>query len=417
MNPPGDSSPPRRGLPVKRSSLVFVIALVTIVQGTTQAPLQGIPVLFPLVQDELGLSPVQVGLMGSAIFAGGLITVAPAGWLSDVWGVRAIMAVSMGLLTLAILTLSTAWSFLVFLAFASLIGFCQAPGFPATSKAIIDWAPPRIRGMAMSIKQSGPPIISSGAALLLPIIANAYNWRWALVCLAGFVFFIGIAFTATYRDRRSEPRMVGALRFGGLGQLARNRMLVIAVLWGVIFASIHVIISVYFVLFLVDVMKLSTVAAGGYIGIALLASVGGRLFWGAASDFLFGGRRVMVLGVIGLLTAAVFFGAGRLGAGVPVVYAGLVAAALGATLMAWPGVLISLVGETAAEGGSGVAIGMLNMCMRIGSITAPPLFGLMLESGGSYSLGWTVVAGLSVAATAALFIFGRESAPRRSAAP
>ncbi|PZC49066.1 MAG: putative arabinose efflux permease, MFS family [Chloroflexi bacterium] len=415
MNSKNNTSPSQPGLPVKRSSLVFVIALVTIVQGTTQVPLQGIPVLFPFVQQELGLSPVQLGLMGSALFAGGLITVVPAGWLSDIWGVRIIMAVSMAVLSVALLTLSVAWSFPVFLAFASLIGFAQAPGFPATSKAIIDWAPPRIRAMAMSIKQSGPPIVASTAALLLPIIATAWSWRAALVCLAGFVFVVGVVFTVSYRDRPVERRNVSGQGAGGLGYLLHDRTLVLAILWGVVFASTHVLVTVYFILFLVDVAKYSPVAAGGQLGIALLASAVGRLFWGAASDFLFGGRRVLVLGVIGVLTSTVFFGASRLGEGASVVFVALIAAAFGATLMAWPGVLISLVGETAAVGRSGVATGVLNMCMRLGTITAAPLFGLMLERGGSYSLGWTVVAGICITVTAVLLIFGREPAARQLA--
>lgn len=396
------------GLPVKRSSLVFVIALVTIVQGTTQVPLQGIPVLFPFVQQELGLSPVQLGLMGSALFAGGLLTVVPAGWLSDIWGVRIIMAVSMALLAVALLTLSASRSFPVFMAFACLIGFSQAPGFPATSKAIIDWAPQRIRAMAMSIKQSGPPIVASTAAFLLPVIATAWNWRVALICLAGWVFVVGVVFTAGYRDRVVERRRVGGQGVGGLGYLLRDRTLVFAILWGVVFASTHVLVTVYFILFLVDVAKFSPVAAGGQLGIALLASAVGRLFWGAASDFLFGGRRILVLGVIGVLTSFVFLGASRLGEGASVALVAFIAAAFGVTLMAWPGVLISLVGETAAAGRSGVATGVLNMCMRLGTITAAPLFGLMLERGWSYSLGWTVVAGFCITTTMVLLVFGRE---------
>src|SRR4030095_10695631 len=66
------------------------------------------------------------------------------------------------------------------LTFLLLCGFGFSVLNLATGKAVVEWFPPRERGMAMGIKQTGLTLGGLVAALALPPIALAWSWRGAL---------------------------------------------------------------------------------------------------------------------------------------------------------------------------------------------------------------------------------------------
>ena len=104
--------------------------------------------------------------MGGAFF-----TVFAGGWLSDISGVRKILTLSLVTLGIGTFLLSYAGIYPILLIGAVILGILEGPGFPASTRAIMDWSPDRIRGFIMSIKQTGVAWAAASAAAILPILA------------------------------------------------------------------------------------------------------------------------------------------------------------------------------------------------------------------------------------------------------
>ena len=68
------------------SPFLLVVALAALIQGTLAWVNQGIPILYPFIREELGLTLAQVGLITSVLSGGGMVTSLLGGWLTDVWG-------------------------------------------------------------------------------------------------------------------------------------------------------------------------------------------------------------------------------------------------------------------------------------------------------------------------------------------
>ena len=146
--------------------------------------IQSIPVLYPFIRDDLGLTRAQVGLITSAIMGTSMITVVIGGWMSDTWGAKKILVIVMLYIAIAVLSLSIINSFWTALLAGLLIGVGVGPFYPLTSKQIIDWLPQKTRALGMSIKQTGPPVAGAIAAVTLPSIAIATNWRITTIIMS-----------------------------------------------------------------------------------------------------------------------------------------------------------------------------------------------------------------------------------------
>lgn len=385
-----------------------VVALSAVVHGATTGVYHSLPLLYPFIQDDLSLSRAQVGLITSALAAGSLSTAFLGGWLTDVLGVKRVSLGAMALVALPILGLTLAHSLWPVLALALLAGMAVAPGYPVSSRAIMEWVPRATRGLAMSLKQTGVPIVGAAAAGALPAIAVVAGWRMGAVALAAVTLVAAVVVLGVYRDRPREGRGGGRFNLATLRALTRERRLLWPTLWAWAFMGLQYIVGTYLILFLIEEIGLSPVAAGGFIAIAQMANLGARVLWGALSDFVFGGRRIVVLGILGMVATAGLTGAGLTNEGTPMVLTGLVAATLGATVISWHGVLTVFVGEVVGVRQSGTAIGAVNTVMRVAMMAVPPLFGLLVDMSGSYPVGWMVAATLAFAATAALILLGKE---------
>ena len=152
---------------------------------------------------------------------------------------------------------------------------------------------------------------------------------------------------------------------------------------------------------------MSVVMAGTYLAVAQVSSIVARILWGAASDFVFNGRRKIVLGIVGLLTVLSLFSMVIIDINTPRPLVLLVAVILG-VIMAWPGVFTTYVSELAGIGSAGTAIGSVSTVMLASVILVPPIFGLLVDISGSYHFAWGVAAAVALISTLVLSGFGNE---------
>lgn len=383
----------------------FIVALVFLSQLASAWSIFGLAALYPFIQDDMGLSRAQVGSITSCLLGGAFFTVFAGGWISDISGVRKILTLSLVTLGIGTVLLSYVGTYSILLMGVVILGILEGPGFPASTRAIMDWSPDRIRGFVMSMKQTGVAWAAASAAAILPILAMTHGWRISVKILGCAIFVLAIVFALGYRDpddRKPGPKM----DWTTLKTLASNRGLVVVGIWGFVFVGVQMVVSSFTILFLIEVVELSEVAAGGYIALAHASSIFARVGWGVISDWVFRSRRLVVLNLAGLIAVATMASTYFLSPNTPQVYLIIFVVVLGISTLSYHGVWTVTVGELAGTANTGTALGAVNMFMRIGMIIFPPIYGLLVDNFGSYPFAWSMVALVSLVATFGMMVFG-----------
>ena len=389
--------------------VTFLIVGVTIIEGLLRV---GLPVMYPFIQNEFGLSTAQVGLITSLMATGTGITAIFAGWLADNFGVKRILAIAMLVLTVSIWAFPLVNSYPLLLGLVVIIGIVMSPMPSAATRAVIDWFPIRIRALVMSVRLSGIPIASALAAAVLPTLAVLIGWRMAVAVTSLPALIIAVVFIFLYRDAPQGEQTVTKFNRDTLKAMARNRGLVITIIWGGMFVGLQFVTLSYFMLFLINELNSSPIMAGSLLAVAQVSSIIARVGWGAASDFIFRGRRVVILFLTGLLTVLWMLGASLASMEVPSITVYLMAVVMGISTLSFQGVFLTLIGEQAEPGQVGATVGVAMTATTVGMIVMPFLFGYLIDMNDSYRLAWMVTAAVALLGTLALLAFGKDAQHR-----
>jgi MFS family permease len=155
----------------------LIVAVLFLVSAIAYADRIALSALFPLLRQDLGLSDLQLGLIGSAFLWAYGIGCALGGFLSDRASRSRIVLVSLTLWSVA--TLAVAWvqgfEQLVWARIA--FGAAQCLYIPAALALIADHHGPATRGKAISSNLAGMSIGLIGGATLAGLIAQSLGWR------------------------------------------------------------------------------------------------------------------------------------------------------------------------------------------------------------------------------------------------
>jgi len=326
------------------------------------------------------------------------------GLLADRVGERRVLILSGVITGIGALALTRAWAFGVLVLVAFVVGIGTGMQNPAGSAAIMRWFPPRRRGAAMGIRQTGVPFGGVLAATVAPLAAAAWGWRGAYL-LAGALALLGVALMlASYVDPGREPG-VTLPPARPIRDLARDRTLwLVALVYnGQIVAQYAV--TVYFVLFLHEAMGLTLALAASLLALVNLAAIGARVGWGVVSDTAFGGARQPVLVLVIVLTLAGMLLAASLPAGASIAWVAALAVLVGISAYAWTGLYGALTVEIAGPRSAATAVAWVHVLGGLGSFGGAPLFGYLVDRTGSYRVGWLAAAAIvSLGLVAALRI-------------
>ena len=352
----------------------------------------GIPTLVPLIQEELGLSLTEVGILVSMINVGVVAAVLAAGKAADRYGERRIIGygtVSCGVLVLAVhLTDGFLGLLVVFL----LLGLPVATGTPAGSKAVAGWFPDRERGTAMGIRQTGIPLGGTIGALTLPALGLVFDWRWALSLVGAFCIVTGVVFLVCYREPDRPRPAPGAAPAVGLKELVRRGDIWAGAFYAAVLAGCQWCYISYIELYLTEEIFYPLVFAAQLLAVGQIFGGGGRIGFGIVSDRLFYGRRVPVLVMLGVLGTAAGLATAMLSPALPVWLVAVVVSLLGLGTMSWQGLYLALVAKIVGPGVAGVAIGMTNTVAFAGVVILPPIFGAIADYTQSYEMAWIAMA-------------------------
>ena len=389
-----------------------ILAISLAVQTASSFANQSISPLAPFFQGSFQISRAEVGLISTATFGGAFAALTAGGRLSDLFGVRRLFVG--GLVALAVFTglasfTSQFWLLLVCLFLA---GFGNGLSLPPTTRAIMFWFPQRVRGIAMSIKQTGVALAGALTGATLPAIALQFGWNGALfavsiACLIVAAFaLIGYRESAGERLARSGSAGAGA---GRMVDLLRHPGLLWLMLVSFGYAVVQLSTVNFLVLFLQESLALAVIAAGFFLSLAQSSGVIARIGWGVVSDLVFGGRRKIVLGIIGGCTVGALILLAWLPRDAPGWLIGLLMIAIGASAIGWNGISITYVAEIAGRERSATAAGLNLTASYLGILVGPPLFGLIVDRTESYAVGFQALAAVMVLAIALLQLVQAES--------
>jgi MFS family permease len=195
-----------------------VVAMLWCISFFNYADRQAIFSVFPLLEREMHLTPVQLGLLGSG-FAWVYGLGAPfAGLIVD--RVRRKAAILGGLHVWSTICMATVVSrtFRHLFLFRAAEGLGETFYFPASTSLISDYHDKFTRSSALGVHQTAVYIGTIGGGFFAGLIAESYGWRWSFIVFGGLGILLGFVLTrfliepvrgATEEESASGPTIEG----------------------------------------------------------------------------------------------------------------------------------------------------------------------------------------------------------------
>lgn len=373
-----------------RTKWLSVLMAVTMPHFTLSFGAGGLAVLMPLLQRDLRLSPVDIGLLAGARFAGLLLFSIPAAAIVGTIGLRRAISLLQVFFGLTLVGLAGATDRNGAIAAVGAGSSFLAASNPATTTAVVLRFPARHRAQAMNTKQVGVPLGNLLAAVLFPIAAAMIGWRGAFL-VAAVVSVSAAGVSWILYGPAVDSQLASTSRWGpGLRVLLRSSAVRLTTIMHGLLMVGQITMLAYFVVYLVS-RHVSLGAAAAYLVLMQLAGTAGRLLWGLATDYGFGGRRRATLITVILIAA---LGAAAL-AIVPADPSPWLLVPMsilvGLGLMSWAGMIELVRAELVASSATAAATGVGYTFASIGAVVGPPLFGLVVQSNG-FVVAWVALA-------------------------
>jgi MFS family permease len=153
-----------------------------------------LPGVLTKVQDDLGFSDTQAGLLGTAFVLTGFLVVLPAGYLADRRSRTRIIAVvlaSWGVISGLNALVRNFWQFLLVRA---TLGIGETTDNPASQSLLADYYRTDVRGRAFALQRAAPFFGQALGVGLAGGIAALLGWRWAflLVGVPGSILAVAV---------------------------------------------------------------------------------------------------------------------------------------------------------------------------------------------------------------------------------
>jgi MFS transporter, ACS family, glucarate transporter len=276
----------------------FLLAMLVLVDRAC------ISVVKDAMSSSLGLTDKEFGWVLSVFALGYALFQAPAGYLADRYGARAVLTGVVLLWSMFTVFTGLASGFISLILIRFLFGMGEAGAFPGIAKMISRWIPVKERGTVNGINFSGGRV---GTALALPFIGlmeKELGWQNVFFVLGGIGIFWAAVWYFIFRDDPSKHSLLtvseklllsesvslkNEIKTNRLsfGQMLKHKNVVL--LMAQYFSSNF---TFFFCLsWLVPHMKqqfdLSSSEAGFYSSIPIICGAIGNVFSGIIVDFIY----------------------------------------------------------------------------------------------------------------------------------
>ena len=204
----GSASSPTPGAPVARpgKGAWVVLAVLCFVYVLNFLDRQLLSILAKPIQDDLGVTDGQLGLISGLYFAAFYCILAiPVGWLADRTNRVKVLAFSLALWSAATSACGFSNNYGQLALSRMAVGVGEAGGVPPSYAIISDYFPSGTRGTALSLFNLGPPIGQALGVAFGASIAAAYSWLDAFI----WVGAVGVATAVAVWLFMKEPRKGG----------------------------------------------------------------------------------------------------------------------------------------------------------------------------------------------------------------
>ncbi len=375
----------------------LVVGMLWFVCFFNYADRQAIFAVFPLIKQQLGLTDVQLGIVGAAFMWMYALFGPLAGWLCDRFPRKTLVLggfIAWSLVT-ALTGLCHTYGQLVLC--RALSGLGEAVYLPASMSLIGDYHGAATRSRAMSVHQSSVYVGSIAGGGISGLVGQFYGWRWSFVlfgsCGLLFGLVVGKFLMEPSRGQQDTP---GGNLFHELKALLASPIarLLILVFVGANFVAVVFLTWMPSFLYGKFHMSLSMAGFNGTLYLQL-SSVVGVLCGGLLADFLarrFAGGR-MLTQALGLFLGIPFLFFTGWAASVGAVVLGMIG--FGYCKGLYDANIFASLYDVVAVRQRGIAAGMLNSLGWLGGGFAPVAIALAATRYGM---------GPSISATA--FVYG-----------
>ena len=166
-------------------------------------------ILLPSISADLGLSPSQQGLLGSAAFWGNLVLAIPLSWWTSRYGPKALTTTTLILGTLFIFIQGVAPTLIVLIIARLAFGVSTLAREPARAFLIRQWFPENEIVIANSVSNVLFGVVVGGGLIVTPIILNNFgdDWRTVFLVYGGAFTLLTLIWIILGRERPfDEPK-------------------------------------------------------------------------------------------------------------------------------------------------------------------------------------------------------------------
>jgi len=160
----------------------------------------------PILDEELGWTNTEFGLVNSAFQGAYGLSLLFFGWFVDRFGPKIGYAVSITFWSLAAMLHAVAGSLSGFAFARTALGLGEGGNFPAAIKSVTLWFPKSERAFATSIFNAGTNAGAIIAPAIVPAIALTWGWQWAFIG-AGLMGLIWLLFWLPWFESPEKKRL------------------------------------------------------------------------------------------------------------------------------------------------------------------------------------------------------------------
>ena len=177
-----------------------VVAMLWCIAFFNYADRQAIFSVFPLLEREMHLTPVQLGLLGSS-FAWVYGLAAPlAGAVVDRTSRKRVILAGLHVWSVICMATAASRSFTHLFLFRAAEGLGETFYFPASTSLISDHHDPRTRSRALGLHQTSVYVGTIGGGFFAGLIAERYGWRLSFIVFGGLGVLLGLALSRFLPD-------------------------------------------------------------------------------------------------------------------------------------------------------------------------------------------------------------------------
>ncbi len=390
----------------KRHRLLAMLFITVVI---TYLDRSNLSIAATAIAQDLQLDPAQMGLVFSAFGWSYALLQIPGGMLVDRTRPRLLLALIIGLWSLATILQGFASAFAMLLSLRVLLGALEAPAYPTLNRVVTTWFPDNERARAIASYTSGQYV---GLAFLTPALVltqQHFGWQGVFFLTGAIGVLWGLVWYASYREPSESTDINEAeletIRAGGglvdLGKSERDSaqprrarygaaewraVLGNRKLWGVYIGQIAVTSTLWFFLtwfptYLVKYRHMDFLKAGFMAAVPFLAAFVGILTSGLLSDWMIRrGASVTVARkapiVTGLLLSTAIVGANYVETPAMVIlFMAIAFFGSGFSSITW--VLVSSMAKKELLGLTG---GMFNLMGNLSSICVPVVIGFIVRN-------------------------------------